>query len=89
MIELFHGIIRMVIVLIKIIGGNIDDFVMVKENGKWLIYRISAADVGQDKATANLSCPSSITVYFNKAANVSYYKMVRKELDFNTNLKGV
>ena len=70
-------------------GINTNYFVLVKQNDIWYIYRISAAEGGQAKATNSLSCPSTTTIYFTKSANYNHYGQFYKSLNFNTYLKNV
>ena len=71
-------------------GVNTDDFVIVKQNGNWYIYRVSAADVEQDnKAITSLTCPTSIKVYMTKDTNYNHYGVRTKSINFNTYLKNV
>ncbi len=66
-------------------GINTDDFVMVQQDGSWYIYRVSAANIEQnDKASASLSCPTSIKVYLTKTANYNHYGVRTKTINFNT-----
>lgn len=71
-------------------GINVDDFVIVKQDDNWYIYRVSAADIEQNnKAAVSLTCPTSIKVYLTKDANYNHYGVRTKSNNFNTYLKNV
>ena len=71
-------------------GINEHNYVLIKEDGEWKIYRISGVENTNTKSRASaISCPSEITVYFTKSTNYNYYGVRTKTLPFSTYLNNV
>lgn len=67
-------------------GKNICNFVLVKMNEKWYIYRVSAAEeneIRESRLARSLSTPYSTVIYFTKSENVGHWGYVSKALDFD------
>lgn len=52
-------------------GEVVNEYVLVKEDGKWYIYRISA--LGNSGSRATLSQPIETFIYFTKSTNINFY----------------
>lgn len=67
-------------------GINVNNYILVMENGEWYLHRISNVGVPESTVSvrSSLVCPSSTTIYFTKEENRNYWGAASKALDFES-----